>query len=136
MADVTPFVPIAEFEAQFRDLSAHERTLAERMLQAAAVWIRDPARRPDIAQDDPMAYLVSFEVVRDAMPAISGIGGESLAGHINYSRGTDARMESGTLAQVAGLLDFTDRHLELLGLSTTALPVGDGFDSGYYAGRW
>lgn len=134
MADVTPFLDAAAFESMFRPLSEGEQLLAETLLKAAAIRIRqkfDDAGRPPPAADDPMAILVSFEVTRDAMPAVP-----DLAGRTSYSITTDDRTEQGTLSQAAGLLDFNDRHWSLLGLSGTATPHygGMGGDFGSLGG--
>lgn len=130
MADVTPFLSLTNFVGMFRPLSAAESVLADKVLKAVAVWIRDPSRRPDIAADDPMAELVSFEVTRDSLPGVAG-NGMSLGGLTSYSVATDSRSEAGTIAELAGLLDFTDRHKELLGLATTATPTYGGMDGSF-----
>ena len=129
MADVTPFLDPAAFEAMFRPLSAGERLLAETLLKAAAIRIRQrvaDAGRDPLAADDPMAILVSFEVTRDAMPAVA-----ELAGRTSYSITTDDRTEQGTLGQAAGLLDFNDRHWALLGLSATSAPTYGGMEGNF-----
>lgn len=133
MADVvTPFLDRQTFETMFRTLSVPERTLAEMLLKAAAMWIdariaeagKPPLPRPPNA--DPMAVLVSFEVVRDAMPAVP-----EMAGRTQYTIVTDDRTESGTINAAAGLLDFNDRHRTLLGLSATTGPQYGGMDGDF-----
>lgn len=120
----TPFLDRPTFEAMFRPLSAGEATLADKLLLAASQWITD--RKPDIAPDDPMAVLVTFEVVRDAFAAVP-----ELAGRTQYTITTDDRTESGTLAAASGMLDFNERHRMLLGLSATAGPAYGGMDGDF-----
>src|SRR5262245_31152627 len=125
--EIQTFLTISEFSLMFprKPLTDEETTLAAFLLQAAAVWIRNAiadAGKPALADDDPMAKLVTFEVVRDAL-ALPG----DLLGHISYQRMTDDRSEGGTLAQAAGLLDFTEKHRRMLGLSATASPEYGGF---------
>jgi hypothetical protein len=134
MADVTPFLDATQFEAMFRTLSSGEKLLAEILLKAAAITIRDrvaAAGRAPLAPDDAMAILVSWEVTKAVFPAVP-----DLEGRTSYSITTDDRTEQGTLAQAAGLLDFDDRHWALLGLSATATPTygGMGGDFGPLGG--
>lgn len=128
--DVTPFLSVGDFSVMFpRTLTDGEVTLANLLLEAAAMWIRQAisdAGKDPLAIDDPMAKLVSYEVVRDAL-AVPG----DLAGHLTYSRATDDRSEAGTLIQAGGLLDFTDHHRRMLGLTASVLPQWGGFDSGF-----
>lgn len=126
MSDITPFLDLTTFTGMFRPLSTAEQNLANLLLTAAAVWIRDPSRRPDIDADDPMAKLVTFQVVRDALAVPA-----ELVGHLAYERASDDRSEGGTLAAAGDLLDFTEWHRELLGLSGAAAPAPGGFDSGF-----
>jgi hypothetical protein len=130
MADVTPFLSKADFVLMFRELSAQEDVLAGRLLKGAAIRIRtefETAGRTAPALDDEMAILVSFQMVRDALPAVQG-----WAGHTSYEWETDDKREAGTLADpAAGFLDLTDAHREMLGLSSSASPQYGGFDSGF-----
>lgn len=129
MADVTPFLDPVQFETMFRTLSQGEKLLAETLLKAAAILIRQKvaaAGRDPLAPDDPMAILVSFEVTRNVFPAVP-----DLEGRTSYSITTDDRTEQGTLAAVAGLLDFDDRHWALLGLSATATPTYGGMNGDF-----
>lgn len=125
MADTTqPFLDRPTFETMFRTLTAQERVLAELSLRAASLWIDAriaEAGRPELPRDDPMAILVTFEVVRDVFPAVPQMGGRT-----QYTVTTDDRTESGTLADVAGLLDFNERHYQLLGLSSGVGPAYGG----------
>lgn len=130
MADVvTPFLDRPTFEGMFRPLTSAEGTLADLLLRAAAVWINAriaEAGRVPLAADDPMAILVSFQVVRDALPAVP-----EMAGRIQYTIVTDDRTESGTLAAAGELLDFTDQMRLLLGLPGTAGPEYGGMDGDF-----
>jgi hypothetical protein len=131
MADVTPFLSPSEFAGMFpRTLTAAETALVGKLLTAAAMWIRErdaAAGKTERAADDPMALLVTYEVVRDAIALPGG-----LAGHVQYSRQTDDRIDSGTLrADVGGLLDFNERHYMLLGLSASVGPVWGGMDGDF-----
>lgn len=130
MADVvTPFLSRSTFEGMFRPLSAAEGTLADLLLKAAAVWINAriaEAGREPLAVDDPMAVLVSFQVVRDAMPPVP-----EMAGRTQYTIVTDDRTESGTIAAAGALLDFTEGMRLLLGLPATAGPAYGGMDGDF-----
>lgn len=131
MAEVTPFLSTTDFQGMFRTLSTQETALAGRLLKAVAIWIRrevEAAGKPALPLDDDMAILVSFEAVRDALPAVEG-----WAGHTQYEWETDDKRESGTLAEVAGFLDLNDHHRAMLGLlsTDTADPQYGGFDSGF-----
>lgn len=128
--DITPFLTVSDFSALFpRTLTDQESALAVFLLEAASVWIRNAiaaAGRPPLDVTDPMAKLVSFEVTRDALAVPA-----DLLGHVSYQHATDDRSEGGTLATAGGLLDFTEKHRRMLGLSATALPQSGGFDSGF-----
>jgi hypothetical protein len=132
MAEVTPYLSIATFTSMFRTLSPQETALATMLLRAAAAWIRREFEAagltpPTVDPPDDMAVLVSFQVVRDALPAVEG-----WAGHTSYEWQTDDKREAGTLAEIAGFLSFDDSHRSLLGLPlSSADPIGGGFDSGF-----
>lgn len=112
------FATVDEVVAGWRPLSAADRTWAEMLLAAAARWIRKPAHRPDIADDDPDAKLVSISAVRSALVAGAN------AGHTQYAKTAGSFQKSGTLTNPEGALRFSDWHKELLGISTTAGPTG------------
>lgn len=131
MAEVTPYLQTTDFVSMFRPLSTQETALATLLLRAAALVIRrefDKAGMtpPSVGTDDDMARLVSFELARDAMPAV-----EEMAGRTQYTIQTDDRIESGTIAAAADLVEFTDHHRLLLGLPVGARPTYGGFDSGF-----
>lgn len=146
---VTPYLSLADFTAMYGPLSAPQQALATRLLRAAKIWIDreiNKAGKDPLPSDDDMAILVSFEVVRDALPGIMPDGTPLAPRQTGYTVQTDDRQEQGTLSAMAGLLDFTDHHRNLLGLTTSATPIGAGFDSGFpeehaevlvgYPGNW
>jgi hypothetical protein len=113
-----PFLQVNEFTPMFRPLSAAEALVAELLLQVASNWIRDPQRRPYIADDDPAARLVVFEVVRDSL--LYG----KYRRFSTFTNTTGHRTEEGAWAADAlASLDFTDRHRVMLGISVRAAPV-------------
>lgn len=127
--DVTPFLSVTDFGGMFprKPMTDQEVLLATLLLEAAARWIRDAiseAGKDPLDIADPMAKLVSYEVVRDAL-AVPG----DLAGHLSYQRMSDDRSEGGTLAEAGNLLDFTPHHRRMLGLTESALPQSnfDGY---------
>jgi hypothetical protein len=123
MTDVTPFLDVPTFQSMFsRQLDAAETALAAKLLQAAALWIIDPTRRPDLAgTDDVNAQLVSYEVTRDVL-----LPGQH-RGQTQYLRQAGDKITSFTLAQAAAMLHFTDLHKQALGLSMVAT-AGAFFD--------
>lgn len=122
MPDVSPFLTVDQFQAMVpRTLDATERALADKLLVAAAIWIRDPSRRPDIAADDVNAQLVSWDVTWAVL--LPG----THRGQTQYSRQAGDRITSFSLAQAAAMLDFTDKHKQALGMSMVAT-AGAFFD--------
>lgn len=117
MPDISAFLTIDEFQAMFpRTLSTAERALATKLLLAAAIWIRDPSRRPDIAPDDVNAQLVSFDVTSEVL-----LPGEH-KGQTSYSKQAGDRIVAFSLAQAAAMLHFTDLHRQMLGMSMVSTP--------------
>lgn len=109
------FATTDELAEGWRPLRPTETVWAEQLLAAAARWIR--RNRPDIADDDPDAILVSLSVVRSAL--IPGAN----AGHTQYAKTAGSFQRSGTLTNPDAALRFSDWHKELLGLSTSATPT-------------
>ncbi|ORA24951.1 hypothetical protein BST13_33525 [Mycobacterium aquaticum] len=104
-----------------RVLTAGERSLVELLVQAAADWIRDPARLPGLSTNDPLAVqarLITYDVVSSVLSP-AGLDDPRVRQVMTQ---TDSRTTSITYADAAKLLDFDDRHLIALGLSTSALP--------------
>lgn len=125
--DLTPFLPITadppalSFQGMFgRTLTAEESMLALLLVQAAALWIRnaiEEAGKDPLALTDPMAQLVTYMVVRDALAVPM-----NLSGYTSYQRASDDRSEGGTLAEAGNMLDFTEHHRKMLGLTGVAEP--------------
>lgn len=109
-----PFVSLQDFEASFRPLKASETQTAEWLLQVASDWIRD--RKPDISDGSVAAKLVVTEVVSTAL-RWNKYGPLS-----SFTEQTSHSTMSGTFADAGTLLDFTDRHRELLGLPIVSPP--------------
>lgn len=118
---VSPFLALSDFQGMFpRTLKASETALAELLLDSAAATIRkaiEDAGKDPLAADDPNAKLVSFLLVSEALAVPA-----DLSGHSQYLRQSDDRISSGTLLAGGPLLDFTDHHRRLLGLTGTVLP--------------
>ncbi|MDG3012150.1 hypothetical protein G4X40_18570 [Rhodococcus sp. D2-41] len=106
-----PFATPDDVEATWRPLSAVERSWAGLLLTAAALWIR--GRKPGIDAADPAAKIVSIGVVRSALER------NQFEGRGSWSKTVGPRTESGAAAdptRLAEMLDFTESHLQLLGL--------------------
>lgn len=120
--DTQPFLSVDEFAALIapRQLSTGERALVGLLVQAAADWVRDPSRFPGLPRTDPLATqakLLTFDVVSSVLgPA----GVDPRVRQVMTQ--TDGRTTSITYADAAALLEFDDRHLAMLGLSTNAEP--------------
>lgn len=129
--DTTPFLSVDDFQGMFRPLSPAERNLVGLLVQAAADWIRDPARLPGLAVSDTrsvQAKLVTFDVVKAALgPA----GTDSRVR--SYTSSVNDRTTTITYNEAADLLEFDDTHLNLLGLITVAEPRAtfDDFDKAF-----
>ncbi|MFI6368921.1 hypothetical protein ACIBG0_40120 [Nocardia sp. NPDC050630] len=104
----------------WRTLSTGERARAELLIAVAEAWIRDPSRRPDIANGDPTGKNVVVEVVRAAMAPPA-----EFTGHTAYSDTMGPWARSGTLATTAGTLQFLAVHEQMLGISSAPTPTGD-----------
>lgn len=119
MAD--PFLGVDDFETQFgRTLSDAESPVAERLLQVVSDWIRGRLAPAELADDDPAARQVVFEVVRDAL----NYGAfERLS---SFQNTTSRRTEAGTFDEALKVVDdyLTDRHKRLLGIPLRAAPRG------------
>lgn len=111
MAD--PFLSLADFPTWFgQTLTAAQTALAGPMLQVASDRIRE--LKPAIADNDPAAKVVVFEIVRDAL----------IYGHLDklssFQNITSRRQEAGTFDEMAKAVDdlLTGRHKALLGIFT------------------
>lgn len=113
-----PFLDAAAFAVMLASetLTSGEFELATPLLQVVSDWIRD--KKPDIADDDPAAIVVSFEVVRDALS--SGKFGP----FTSFTKGMGPRTRSATIDREALSKFVTRRHRLMLGLGATAAPRG------------
>jgi hypothetical protein len=116
MARITP----AEIARGWRALTSDQQLDAQLLIDAVYAWIKDPSRRPDLSDDDPIGMRVVIEVVRAAL----GTRPE-FANHTQYAKVIGPWQISGTLATPAGTLGFTRQQLDLLGISNTPLPSGE-----------
>lgn len=112
-----PLVTVDEVVRGWLDLETDQRADAELLIAAAEQWIRDPGRRPDIDDNDPLGKRVVIEVVRAAIgpPA-------EFTNHTSYTDTMGPWTTAGTLATPAGTLVFTEAHAQLLGITSTAGP--------------
>ncbi|MFE3196260.1 hypothetical protein ACFXHA_45195 [Nocardia sp. NPDC059240] len=118
---------VDEIARGWRPLDTDERADAALLIAAAEAWIRDPDRRPDIAEGDPIAKRVVIEVVRAALAPPA-----DFVGHTSYSDGMGPWAQSGTVPTPAGMLMFTAQHEGLLGISSQPMPRGEfGDPRGY-----
>lgn len=114
-----PFLTIDDFQDEYQGtLTDGEVTTATRLLQVVSDRIRE--LKPGIADGDPAAIQVVFEVVRDA--AMYG-GLERLS---SFENTTSRRTEAGTFdAAMKVVTDYlTDRHKKILGIVSRAAPRG------------
>lgn len=109
-----PFVSLEDFVASFRPLKASEDQLAEWLLEVASDWIRE--HKPGISEGSVAAKLVVTEVVSTAL-RYNKYGPLS-----SFTEQTSHSVMSGTFTEAAKLLDFTDRHRELLGIPIMSPP--------------
>jgi hypothetical protein len=110
-----------------RPLVPEELALAKLLVQVAAGWIReaiDEAGKDALSADDPRAQLVTYMMVREALAVPM-----ELVGHTSYQEASDDRSHGGTFAAAADLMEFTEGHRRMLGLSATAQPEAcfDGY---------
>ncbi|GJJ23731.1 hypothetical protein [Mycolicibacterium mageritense] len=134
--DNQPFLSADEFAALIapRQLTAGERALVELLVQAAADWIRDPSRLPGLLRTDPLGATQAKLITYDVVSAVLGPSGTAPSDRLRQvMTQTDGRTTSLTYAEAAKLLEFDDRHLEMLGLSTTAAPQArfDSFETAF-----
>lgn len=111
---MTPFISLSDFEDSFRVLKASETQVAEWLIQVASDWIRE--HKPGIADGSVAAKLVVVEVVSTAL-RYTKYGPLS-----SFTEQTSHSTLSGTFTEAAKLLDFTDRHREMLGIPLNSPP--------------
>lgn len=109
-----PFISVVDFAAAFRPLKSSETQLTEWLIQVASDWIRN--YKPTISDGSVAAKLVVVEVVSNAL-RYNKYGPLS-----SFTEQTSHSMLSGTFTDAAKLLDFTDRHREMLGIPIQAPP--------------
>lgn len=115
MAIVTP----ADITRGWLPLSEDQQADAQLLIDAAVAWLKDPSRRPDIADSDPIAKRILIEVVRSAMSVPA-----KFAGHTSYSDTMGPWSRSGTVPTPAGTLMFSDAQQDMLGINTRPTPIG------------
>ncbi|ANN98199.1 hypothetical protein [Mycobacteroides abscessus] len=113
---MTDFLGVEAFAAMFRPLSAAETLVATPLLKVVDDWIRE--NKPGVADDDPAAKVVAFEVTRDAM-----LYGEF--GPISsFTKTVGHRTRQASIDRTAIERFITDRHRRMLGISLRAKPRG------------
>ncbi|NKT17590.1 hypothetical protein GS907_07180 [Rhodococcus hoagii] len=122
-----PFATPTELTENWRPLKQEESSWAGLLLEAAERWIR--RKRPNIADDDPDAKIVTIAVVKNAL-----IAGEH-EGFVSFSRALGPRSKSGTLSNPDAALVWLDWMKDQLGISQSALPVAT-FGDGGFCERW
>lgn len=118
-----PFLTVDEFAAEYGTLTSYQRNQATDLLLAATIWIQ--ARVPVTSIYYNNAKLVCYEVTAAAIRLAP------VTGLTQFSATTGHKTESGSLADPLAVLEFTDRHRELLGLPLVAEPsavVASGWD--------
>lgn len=110
-----PFLDATTFADMFRPLSDAESEVVEPYLDVVSNWIRD--NKPGVADDDPAAKVVTFEVTRDAL--LYGDFGPL----VSFSNTMGPRTKSGTLDPGAVERFITDRHRRMLGIALRAAPA-------------
>lgn len=110
-----PFLDVDDFQEGFRTLKTSEVQTAEWLLQVASDWIRQ--HKPGISSDSVAAKLVVSEVVATALRYTK------YGPLIQFQEQTSNSMVSGRFTDAAKLLDFTDRHREMLGIPIMAPPA-------------
>lgn len=113
MAD---FLDAATFATWAKTPAWDDDPVATSLLTVVSDWIRD--HKPDIADDDPAAQIVCFEVTRDALQA-----GE-FGPVVSFTKVVAHRTRSATVDRAALEKFITDRHRRMLGLPLRAGPRG------------
>lgn len=89
--------------------------LAAALLTVVSDWIRD--NKPDVADDDPAAQVVVFEVTRDSL--LSGEFGPVSS----FTKVVGHRTRTAAIDRSVVEKFITDRHKQMLGLSTGPRPA-------------
>lgn len=119
---MTDFLDVEAFAAMYRPLTAAEKLVAEPLLTVVSDWIRD--KKPAIADDDPAAKIVTFEVTRDGL-LYGEFGPVS-----SFTKTVAHRTKQAVIDREAVEKFITRRHYRMLGLSLLAkarghFPKGD-----------
>jgi hypothetical protein len=117
---VTPFLTLDGFTALWDGaaLTSAQQGQITLLLQVASNWIYNNGPfGPNLPATDPTAQLVTYEVVANCLRFAR------FAPLKEFNNTTAHRAESGTLDDPTTVLDFTDRHKLLLGITLRALPM-------------
>lgn len=111
-----PFLTVDKLAAMLRPLTPAEAAQAQPLLEVVSAWIRNV--RPGIANDDPAAILVCFDVLRGFL--LYG----RFRGLKDFSETVAHRSQSGGFFDTSAVGRFIDPyHRQLLGLSAVGGPV-------------
>lgn len=113
---MTDFLDVEAFVAMFRPLSAAEKLVATPLLTVVSDWIRD--KKPAIADDDPAAKIVTFEVTRDAL-MYGEFGPVS-----SFTKTVGHRTKQAAIDRAAVEKFIGHRHYRMLGISVQAKARG------------
>ncbi|SHY74731.1 Uncharacterised protein [Mycobacteroides abscessus subsp. bolletii] len=113
---MTDFLDVEAFAAMFRPLSAAEKLVAAPLLTVVSDWIRD--KKPAIADDDPAAKVVTFEVTRDAL-MYGEFGPVS-----SFTKTVGHRTKQAAIDREAVEKFIARRHYRMLGLALQAKARG------------
>ena len=109
-----PFLDVDDFAESFRTLKQAEIQVAEWLIQVASDWIRE--HKPSISADSVAAKLVVTEVVSNALRYNKYLPLKS------FTEQTSNSVMSGVFTEAVKMLDFTDRHREMLGIPIMSPP--------------
>ncbi len=112
MAD---FLDAATFASWAKNPAWASDPLATSLLTVVSGWIRD--HKSDVADDDPAAKVVTFEVTRDAM-----LYGE-FGPVTSFTKTVGHRTMTAAIDRAAIEKFVTDRHKRMLGLPTSPRPA-------------
>ncbi|AGM12896.1 head-to-tail adaptor [Mycobacterium phage Brusacoram] len=113
MADFLTVETLAEWAKQ---PAWADSDLARALLTVVSDWIRD--HKPGLADDDPAAQVVVFEVTRDALLA------GDLGPYSSVTKTTSHSSRQVTIDRAVVDMFITPRHRRMLGLGSTAAPRG------------
>ncbi|AMT72046.1 hypothetical protein [Mycobacteroides immunogenum] len=116
------FLDVEAFAAMYQPLTAAEKLVAAPLLTVVSDWIRD--KKPNIADDDPAAKIVTFEVTREAL-----IYGE-FGPVSSFTKTVAHRTKQAAIDREAVEKFIARRHYRMLGIAVQAkarghFPKGD-----------